>query len=91
MKTQEANIAYNFYKNSLQFSSRAALNIKGKAHGYNQINQLANLISNAIEKRRSLEHRVSLLQSERLDRDMLEERALEVLGLTQPNELVFLK
>ena len=50
MKTQEANIAYNFYKNSLQFSSRAALNIKGKAHGYNQINQLANLISNAIEK-----------------------------------------
>ena len=50
MKTREANIAYNFYKNSLQFSSRAALNIKGKAYGYNQVNQLANLISNAIEK-----------------------------------------
>ena len=56
-----------------------------------QIKSVESDLSNAIDKRRSLEHRVSLLQSDRLDRDMLEERALEVLGLTQPNELVFLK
>ena len=67
MKTREANIAYNFYKNSLQFSSRAALNIKGKAYGYNQVNQLANLISNAIEKIDSKSKFITLLINKELE------------------------
>ena len=40
--------------------------------------------------RMELEHRVSLLRSDGLDRDMLDERARAVLGLAHPDDIVFL-
>lgn len=40
--------------------------------------------------RERLEHQVSLLRSDGLDRDMLDERARIVLGLAHPDELIFL-
>ena len=42
------------------------------------------------EERAVLEHRVSLLRPESLDRDMLEERARAVLNLAHPDERVIL-
>ena len=38
-----------------------------------------------------LDHRVGLLRPEHLDRDMLDERAREMLNLAGPNELVILR
>ena len=67
MKTKEANIAYNFYKNSRQFSSRPALNIKGKTYNYNQINKLANLISNEIYNIDSKSKFISMLINKELE------------------------
>ena len=40
--------------------------------------------------RMELEHRVSLLRSNGLDRDMLGERARAVLGLAHPDDIIFL-
>ena len=40
--------------------------------------------------RMELEHRVSLLRLDGLDRDMLDERSRIVLGLAHPDELIFL-
>ncbi|MBH64632.1 MAG: septum formation initiator [Alphaproteobacteria bacterium] len=40
--------------------------------------------------RMELEHRVSLLRLDGLDRDMLDERSHIVLGLAHPDELIFL-
>ena len=37
-----------------------------------------------------LEHRVSLLRLDGLDRDMLDERSRIILGLAHPDELIFL-
>jgi cell division protein FtsB len=37
-----------------------------------------------------MEHRVSLLRSNGLSRDMLDERSREVLGLAHPDELIIL-
>ncbi len=42
-------------------------------------------------ERRRLEHKVALLRSDGLDRDMLDERARGVLSLARPDELVFLR
>lgn len=39
-------------------------------------------------ERESLEHRVSLLRSRSLDPDLLEERAMDVLGFAHPNDRV---
>lgn len=44
----------------------------------------------ARETRQRLEHQVSLLRSDGLDRDMLDERARIVLGLAHPDEIIFL-
>ncbi len=41
-------------------------------------------------KRERLEHRVSLLRSDSLDPDLLEERARAVLNLSQPDEIAIL-
>jgi len=40
--------------------------------------------------RLDLEHRVSLLRLDGLDRDMLDERSRIILGLAHPDELIFL-
>jgi len=40
--------------------------------------------------RERLEHRVSLLRPDGLDRDMLDERARLVLGLAHPDEIIYL-
>lgn len=39
-------------------------------------------------EKKILEHRVSLLRPESLDRDMLEERARAMLGVVHPNDLI---
>ena len=41
-----------------------------------------------VSERESLEHRVSLLRSNSLDPDLLEERAMDVLGFAHPNDRV---
>jgi cell division protein FtsB len=46
----------------------------------------------AIEAERSaLERRVSMLRTESIDPDLLEERARDSLGLTEPGEVVILR
>lgn len=55
-----------------------------------QIDRVEADLSDARTARRQLEHRVSLLRSDGLDRDMLDERARIVLGLAHPDELIFL-
>ncbi|MDX2221562.1 MAG: septum formation initiator family protein [Rhodospirillaceae bacterium] len=47
----------------------------------------AELAAISIEKQ-ALEHRVSLLRPESLDRDMLEERARIMLGVTDPRDTI---
>lgn len=47
----------------------------------------AELAAVSAEKRK-LEHRVSLLRPESLDRDMLEERARIMLGVADPRDLI---
>jgi cell division protein FtsB len=42
-------------------------------------------------ERDALDHRVGLLRPEHLDRDMLDERAREMLNLAGPNEIVILR
>jgi len=42
-------------------------------------------------EREAMERRVSLLRSEHLDRDMLDERARATLNLVGPNEIVILE
>lgn len=56
-----------------------------------QIQSVEANLSEAKRTRFELEHRVSLLRSNGLDRDMLDERARIVLGLAHPDELIFLK
>lgn len=41
-----------------------------------------------VQSRQALEHRVSLLRSQSLDPDLLEERARDVLGFAHPNDRV---
>lgn len=41
-----------------------------------------------VRTREGLEHRVSLLRSQSLDPDLLEERARDVLGFAHPNDRV---
>lgn len=48
--------------------------------------QLAKIKSN----RQKLEHRVSLLRSDNLDPDLLEERARAVLNFAHPNEIAII-
>ena len=55
-----------------------------------QIDRTSAELQDARATRMELEHRVSLLRSDGLDRDMLDERARVVLGLAHPDELIFL-
>jgi cell division protein FtsB len=55
-----------------------------------QIDRTSAKLQDVRATRLELEHRVSLLQADGLDRDMLDERARIVLGLAHPDELIFL-
>ena len=55
-----------------------------------QIERVEADLSDARTIREELDHHVSLLRSNGLDRDMLDERARIVLGLAHPDELIYL-
>ena len=65
--------------------------------GYIRLQELQTAVTDAqsthdeIRARRNvIEHRVTLLRPETLDRDMLEERARSVLGYVHPDDVVIL-
>ena len=51
---------------------------------------LSKELAAAKDERSMWEHRVSLLRSDQIDRDLLEERARIVLGRVHPNEVVII-
>ena len=55
-----------------------------------QIDRTSAELQGAQTTRIELEHRVSLLRAEGLDRDMLDERARIALGLAHRDEIIFL-
>lgn len=55
------------------------------------LNQTEAVLAELKAQRQSLAHRVSLLQPDNLDPDLLEERAREILNFARPDEVVILR
>lgn len=55
-----------------------------------QARELSGKLAALQAERALLEHRIALLNSERIDPDMLDERARAVLNYTDPNEIVIM-
>ncbi|MCE2481774.1 MAG: septum formation initiator family protein [Alphaproteobacteria bacterium] len=55
-----------------------------------EIERAALAHASLVEERRRLEHRIAFLRPESLDRDLLTERAHQVLGLVGDDEVVIL-
>ena len=56
-----------------------------------QIETLTAELASAKEERRRWERRIALLKSDRIDPDLLDERARELLGYVNPKDLVLLR
>lgn len=55
-----------------------------------QLEELEVEASATLEERERMERRVNLLKPSAIDRDMLDERARETLGLIHPDEVILL-
>ena len=55
-----------------------------------QMSEMTGELSRLKAERRMWEHRVSLLRSDRIDPDMLDERARAMLDYVDPNDIVML-
>ena len=60
-------------------------------HLNRQVAAAQTALVNTSAERRLLEHRVSLLRPERMDPDMLDERARVMLNMVAPDEIVILE
>ncbi len=67
MKINEANIAFTFYNSFLKHPTRPALNIDGTEYDYNQVNQMAGLISGIIDKIKSNNKFIALLTNKEVE------------------------
>ena len=67
MRRNEANLALDFYNSFLKYPTRPALNINNKNYDYNQLNQMASLISNIIDKINSKNKFIALLTNKELE------------------------
>ncbi len=63
----------------------------GRERYERQANELQEELNQLIEQRQNLEEKVSLLRSESLDLDMVDEQARETLNVIHPNEFVILR
>ncbi len=62
--------------------------LKAWARASEELREAKGRLAAAQATRATLEHRVSLLRTEHLDRDMLDERARAMLNLAAPDEIV---
>jgi cell division protein FtsB len=64
--------------------------LKAKQDLSQQMDELSRELARLKRERASWEHRVSLLRADRLDPDMLDERARAMLDYAHPNDLVLM-
>jgi cell division protein FtsB len=65
--------------------------LKAKQDLSQQLDELSKELARLKLERASWEHRVSLLRTDRLDPDMLDERARAMLDYVHPNDLVLMR
>ena len=65
--------------------------LKAKQDLAQQMDELSKELARLKVERGSWEHRVSLLRSDRIDPDMLDERARAMLDYAHPNDLVLMR
>jgi cell division protein FtsB len=65
--------------------------LKAKQDLAQQMDELSKELARLKVERASWEHRVSLLRSDRIDPDMLDERARAMLDYAHPNDLVLMR
>ena len=65
--------------------------LKAKQDLAQQMDELSKELARLKLERASWEHRVSLLRSDRIDPDMLDERARAMLDYAHPNDLVLMR
>ena len=65
--------------------------LKAKQDLSQQLDELSKELARLKLERTSWEHRVSLLRADRLDPDMLDERARAMLDYVHPNDLVLMR
>jgi cell division protein FtsB len=65
--------------------------LKAKQDLSQQMDELSKELARLKLERASWEHRVSLLRADRLDPDMLDERARAMLDYVHPNDLVLMR